>query len=271
MNKIFIFMIIFLIFSCSQTSLLNQMATNNIIPDQKTTPTVKSFDIENSIVIEWQSDPGADEYILYRAETPNGTYSEIYRGSQLKYIDNVAGYNIGKFFYYKLAKKRESQEFNRSNYAHGVRAESVKDLWEVNDSIETLKSMDGRNAITAKIHYYRDLKYGDIQEDLMDIDWYSLTIDPNKFVQFKVTFMNISKLEGIAGEDKLKVTSSYLPGTQVFTNEETFNLYNTTNEPKSLSFELFADKLDFLGADNTPGYKVITYWLSIVQIKPITY
>ena len=150
--------------------------TNNIEPDVYK-PEVKSFDKMHTIIIEWEKDEGADEYVLYRAgpdcNPENGKYEEIYRGTDLSYEDNVGSYETGDFFYYKLAKKRESKEFEQSKYAYGVVAETVKDIHEDNDEESDKKCIDGLTSVSGNLYYYRD-NYGNA---LYDTDWYSVTID----------------------------------------------------------------------------------------------
>jgi len=263
--KVIVILIFLLPVSCTE-DLLDRITTNNILPEVEK-PAVKSFDKMQTIIIEWDKDEGADEYILYRSEVPDGSYKEIYSGTDLSYEDNVGSYEIGKFFYYKLAKKRESNEFDKSGYVCGVVAETVKDVHEDNDEESDNKCIDGVNSINANIYYYRD-GHGNV---LCDNDWYSVTIDQGLYISY---FFN-NESPGAGGMGNLvKLVSSYTPsGVKYLPDDERIDIYNNSSERKNLSFMICFDMNNVFTYTALSGMLVVSYTLiyySTFQIPPAT-
>lgn len=260
--KILLILMTFMLITCANDE-FSLLSTNNIVPDKKTKPITDSFSIQNTIIIYWDRDTGADEYILYRSEYRDTAYQEVYRGKALRYDDYVYGYEIGKFFYYKLAKKRESVEFNKSDYAYGVVAAIHNDGYENNNSEKTSMSMNQvNNSLNANIYLYRD----EAGNKIMDIDYYSITIDDNMNALMKIFFENNLSCEGV----KLNC----------ITNEEQymdlssgcdFKIINTQNYRNTLTFSILLDEQKFLSISEAPngeGYKVLSYTLNILGIYP---
>ena len=58
-KKTIIFLAVALFANCS-ASFFDKIATNNIVPDGKTTPKIIYFYKENVINLQWDNDPGAE-------------------------------------------------------------------------------------------------------------------------------------------------------------------------------------------------------------------
>jgi|GEM_PF-2164220 len=223
-----IFMIV--IFSCSE-DLMERIRTNNILPEV-TKPEVKSFEKMDTIIIEWEKDEGADEYILYRSEEPDSGYNKIYSGTELSYEDNIDSYEKGTFFYYKLTKKRESKEFEKSDYAYGVAASIMKDVHENNDEENNAKCIDNLNSLSGNIYYYGD-QYGNV---LYDTDWYSINVNQGLYNNY---IFYIESSGSIYINNLLNLVSSYSQSKiQDLSHTAPFNIYNRLSSKKKLTFNI---------------------------------
>jgi len=228
---IVIFISIFLLLVSCTEDLLDRITTNNILPEVEK-PVVKSFDKMQTIIIEWDKDEGADEYILYRSEVPDGNYKEIYSGTDLSYEDNVGGYEIGKFFYYKLTKKRESKEFDKSGYVCGVVASVVKDIYEDNNEESECKCIDDLNSVSGNIYYCAD-KNGNI---ICDTDWYSVTMNQGLY---NLYIFDIENPEAETTTSLVKQVSLYSPSEiQYLSDGKDIQIYNRTCNEKKLNFKI---------------------------------
>lgn len=172
MNKIklcCISLILSIIFSCSPGlySLLNRV---DYEPSVRA-PRVASFAVENGILVEWERDPGADLYLLYRDRAAAGSFSElVYKGSEVSYLDRDV--LDSTFYYYRLAKVKGETEFEKSGYSYGVAGPIKRDRYESNDLKESASQLD--YVTSANLFYYTDLTNGEI---VSDRDWYEVEVD----------------------------------------------------------------------------------------------
>lgn len=264
MNKsIFIPALFLLLISCT-ADLSSYLQKNNVEP-VITKPVIFPFEKDNNIIIKWEADIGADEYILYKSESPNGIYNKIYEGPEKEFMDYVGGYEKGKFFYYKLSKKRESKIFDKSDYSCGVVAEMSNDNWEENNDKNHVKNIDGNNLIYATLWIYRD-NFG---HTIVDNDYYSISVDNNMFVLLRLNFEN--KPQGTSWDNYVYLCSSYSDKNgETVTENIDFKLYNTYNKRQELTFQLQPNKEDILGNPDEPGMQCISYSLSNMGFKAIS-
>lgn len=266
MKKYIPLVVLFFVFtvSCTSSLLYETINTNNIMPSVDDKPEVDSFSTDKHIIISWPEDKGADEYILYRAHSPNAAYSEVYRGKELKYRDYVGAFEAGKFFYYKLAKKRESVETALSGFSYGVAAQMSNDVWEDNNDENNIKCIDGNITVYGTMWIYRD-QYGNA---LVDHDYYSVSVEPGMYILLKLNFEN--KPYGISWDNYVYLFSSFsdISGDTI-TESVAFKLSNTFNERRKLSFRLQLNTADILGTPDAAGMECIAYSILNKGTQPI--
>jgi hypothetical protein len=166
-----------LLSSCGE-GYIPRLARNDTLPFDET-PVAKSFLEERVIFLQWSEDVGAESYKLYRDLTPLGAFSEcIYEGSDLSYKDE--NLTAETRYFYKLAKKKGTYEYDKSDYSFGVAASSIRDSFEENDTRKD--SIQLMNDTTANIYYYEDGN----GKTISDIDWYCYTVPAQMTATFQV-------------------------------------------------------------------------------------
>lgn len=249
-----IILILSLIFSCTD-DLFKELGTLNAIPDKETQLVIKHFVLEDAIVIEWEKDLGADEYILYKDENPLGSFSnKIYQGQNLQYIDYDVITEI--FYYYKLAKRKDNKIFGKSRYSVGVASSTRRDSYELNESRAKSAWID--NKTYANIYFYRD-QYGNIIED---IDWFKIAVNPRQYVK-----LVINNMVNYNGDELIKVVD--LESESDIDDSTSFNLTNYSYEPQVLFLKVFPDRSDYLEIPSASGGKFISYVINFVEMKDI--
>jgi hypothetical protein len=238
------------IFSCSSDFLaLGQK--ENVLP-HVTAPMVKSFENETSIKVSWDLDKGADEYVLYRDEAADGSFSEaVYDGKDLSYVDTEI--TTEKFYYYKLSKKQGYKEFDKSKYVPGILSLARKDAYEDNDTKETAKPLD--DYTLANIYYYFD-KYGNAFDDK---DWYYVDVEPWHILTIQVQQYKYGNV--LADNDICFNLESGTPGG-VTVNSPITITNNSQTVTQRYYFEMTVNKTQF---QNT----IKNYIIRIVSSEPL--
>jgi hypothetical protein len=167
--NIYLSMILLIVINSCSSDLFDMSIKGNKDPET-TSPTVKSFLVERSLITEWANDKYCDEYILYRDTSPAGNFNSIV------YMGTGTGFNDTKliddtFYYYKLAKRLGNKEFPKSNYIPGVSTFSRQDEYEYNNTKETAKKLD--STTNANIYYYKDAAGNEFE----DVDWYYVHLE----------------------------------------------------------------------------------------------
>jgi hypothetical protein len=213
-------------------------------------PTVKSFNVERGIVIQWDRDDACDEYLLYKDDLANGGFSKlIYQGTGLSYVD----YDITTLGtlsnYYKLSKKTGKKQFDKSAYSFGVADSFVNDPYEYNDDRDHAANLV-KNTV-ANIYYYKDA-YGN---EVEDIDWYKITLDPGFYAQLE--FHNFNNI----GSQQIRYAQEGCNFSPV-TDGDNFTIYNYSSGIKTFYFQVYTNKTVF-------GNKMGDYTITIVVTQKI--
>jgi hypothetical protein len=148
-------------------------------------PRVVSFAEPGSIILCWDKDDCADEYILLRALDQDRQYSEVYRGTGLVYKDeNVS---VETRYLYALYKVRGSREFGPSLSVMGIGSFIQEDPCEDNDTRET--AFPFTNNLLANTFGYKSIGH---EYSLVDRDFYSLVVRPHMTATYSVNVMGVS-------------------------------------------------------------------------------
>jgi len=278
-KKILILLLLSVIFmlGCS-TSFFDKIATNNKVPDPAVKPVVKSFAVQDSIVIDWNnnSDVGADGYVLYRAmwttgiDPSNLAYSQIYSGTNLTYTDYVGNYNEGTFFYYKIAKKRESKEFDKSDYAAGVVSRHT--ALQNNNSLDTALDIDNFNTLNLNIYYACD-GFGN---EIVVSDYFKMLIPAGVYFEYQIQFPTNSNIptDGLAIYNYEEVTNVPTGTGSGSGGNVNFNVYNRTTSGVYCMFSVSVNKSQYFGNPSpTSGVEEFVmgyYTLAFVGSFPVS-
>ena len=152
-------------------------------------PSVVSFGKEQTIEITWKADPGADEYILYKAEDALlPVYEILYQGTDLSLIDTDI--TAEHRYLYTLGKVRGTVLFGPSDPVMGVGSNVIQDDLEGNNVKEKAAKLVWD--LNANLFYYRSNN----GEKLEDLDWYSITVPPRrKAMIFPCLFSRVQSSE----------------------------------------------------------------------------
>ncbi len=244
--------------SCSEGFLVDMMRViaDPVIED----PSVVSFETEGTIYISWVEDPGADEYILYKAEdalTP--VYEIIYQGTQLSLTDtDVTGEHR---YLYTLSKVRGTSIFGSSDPVLGVGSLVIKDELEDNNTKGTATKLVWD--LDANLYYYRSNDGVEIE----DLDWYSITVPPRRKAIIVVTQSGLASGANSWMEYYLE---SNVHRTVV--NNDFIPIENTSYDEKTFYFQISPDSSDpteFIGNPAIGGGGLINYKISLNSIQSL--
>ena len=237
------------------------------------TPKVESFRADGNLLISWHYDEGADEYILMRSfdntvlfSPPDaldvaylGTFTEVYRGKGLQYLDkNVDPLNDERYVY-KLYKERNGILYKwDKDIALGVAVKAEEDRHEPNN-IEAEATL---------LETYRNANiycYGFSLQNtfLEDIDWYKVNIPPGKVANMVI---ENSPPYTSPSQGYFLLYAPPFPTTQIFHGLE-FQVRNDTDTQRYIGFAIIPNKSVMLTSGR--GGMVIGYtirWVSIGDV-----
>ncbi|MBB6480910.1 hypothetical protein [Spirochaeta isovalerica] len=233
--------LLFLLAGCS-ASLFEDMSRTIDDPEVQK-PWVQSFTEELEIKISWEEDPGADEYVLYRADDNIGTYEKIYQGTSLEFFDSDVS-EQGRYLY-TLVKMRGEEAFGPSLPVLGVASMTMEDEFESNDREENATPF--LYDLSANVQYYAD---NTKQHILEDRDWYSVEVGPRRSFTFQVLYTG-------TGSQELEYYCQ--PETpQGLDSESEITIVNTTMESKIFNFCIYPYGANIL-TGSSGGGKIIQY------------
>jgi hypothetical protein len=258
MKKSIIINILILILSGCSSDLLS-IASKGSKDPEVSSPTVKSFVVERSLIVQWDKDDYCDEYILYKDTSPVGTFNTVaYRGNDTSFTDTKL--TDDTFYYYRLAKRLGSKEFPKSAYMSGVSAFSRQDEYEYNDTKDTAKKIDPAvNSVTnGNIYYYND-GAGNVFED---VDWYYIRLEPSGMSKSTVRLIINKYSSNIDAGDIQYNIESQTP--QPLYQGQPFDIVNGKNTAVNVYFMISVDKTK---AVNPFVNKMGDYQLNIVYYQ----
>jgi hypothetical protein len=235
----------FLLFVSCSHDFFDVLSIKNA-PPGISAPLVKSHETEHAIVIEWGRDEAADKYVLYRDTSPTGNFSYVvYQGTGL----GVTDYNVvdRRFYYYRLAKIRETKELGKSAYVAGITDGTKKDKYENNDVLT--KAYPLADTTIANIFYHED-GYGNRIEDR---DWYKLLVPVNTKVHLVIDELSDGTALPIkTGEIVFNMEGD--TGTDIFNGIDIW-IGNYEYEERALYFQISVDSLEF-GINKVMSYRI---------------
>jgi len=221
-------------------------------------PVVRSFEDEETIIITWDDDAAADEYILYRNEVPDGSRILIYRGTENSYIDKdfieyLACDNVS--FNYSLSKIRGMREFGPSSPALGIFSRILNDSFEPNNH-ESLAHELSTARIQGNVYYFRD-EYDNL---LLDEDWFFMNLLPREQATVVLTQIDDTSRQyfqyQVAG-------SSSIPYDII--HNDGFFIFNDNNYPDKIFFEIIPNISNFMQPIETNGGSQRGYFLKLTE------
>lgn len=220
-------------------------------------PEVCSFENGNILTVAWAKDPGADEYLLYRTpDTPVPVYSLVYRGTELSYKDtDVQNEETGGRYLYTLTKARGTKLFGPSDPVLGVVSGVIPDSNEDNDTLE--KATELVWDLQSNLYYYRSYS----GEELIDHDWYSITVPPRRKAIVVIT------QNGLNGGESSWMSFALVenvPQTVVSGNSIAINNYAYSE--KTFYFLVSPRPAKFINDPAQGGGSFINYTVSLNQI-----
>ncbi|HAH60839.1 MAG TPA: hypothetical protein DCL73_01930 [Treponema sp.] len=212
-------------------------------------PVVDSFDAINTISLQWQSDDGADTYILMRALNDTTlSYEELYRGTNCSYTDTAV--LEGTLYRYRIDKIRGEKRFNGQKAGLGVASDIAQGILYDNSTEENAYELTYK--ATSSCYYY---KFDDATF-MIDYDWYKVKLPAMRKATIEI-------------EDTVDNYFEYiLPGytsPYVLDNKEYFYVTNNDYTEQMVYFAIRANPDEFVTAD-TPGGDIRSYKLELTTI-----
>lgn len=218
-------------------------------------PRVVSFVDETKIYVSWDEDPGADEYLLERAQdTDAAVYGTVYRGTDTTYTDTDC-VDQDRFLY-RLRKLRGNRSFGPSAAWLGVCGAFRKDAHEPNDTEDAATALSYDRI--SNLYFYRSYT----GEVLGDVDWYRVAVPARRVAYIMVIQDGID----VGTENtKFEVTQPGLAPARV-KNSVPIEIRNTTYVDQDYSFKIHPHIDDFFSSPEYGGGSMVSYTIMIYSI-----
>ncbi|MDA3940458.1 MAG: hypothetical protein PF693_14305 [Spirochaetia bacterium] len=241
--------------SCSEGFLSDMLRviTDPVVEE----PTVFSFEKEETIEISWNTDPGVDKYILYRAEdTLIPIYEILYQGRELSLTDTEV--TSEHRYLYKLGKLRGTMLFGPSEPILGVGSNVIQDNLERNNIKENATTLVWD--LDANLYYYRS----NTGEEIEDYDWYLISVPPRRKAMIVVTQDGLG-----TGDDSWM--NYYLEGhvTEPIVNSNAIPVDNYSYTERTFFFLISPNTSEFIGDPTLGGGGLINYRVSLQSIQSL--
>ncbi len=173
-----------LLSACEVPGFLGALARDSSDLDPPGAPRVSSFARAGSILVSWDEDKRAENYILEAApadsnSSTSDSWTVVYSGPSTSWEFRGAAEN--SFYRFRISKTWETKTFGPSVSAYGMLSMVSGDIYEPNDTEE--QAVDLGCAKEANCYYYRSAGGLEIE----DIDWYSIRIPPRMRAALVVT------------------------------------------------------------------------------------
>ncbi|HHU37648.1 MAG TPA: hypothetical protein GXZ47_10560 [Treponema sp.] len=237
---------------CCSSGIMDELERPNEDPAFEK-PIVRSFEVENTILVSWSDDECADEYILERSfDMAVPTYSVVYRGKKIFYQD--AGLIDADCYLYRLIKIRGDTVYPPSLPVYGVSSSLIKDEFEDNNTKEkaTLLLSDRISNM-----YYFISHDG---QQVYDVDWYYVELGPKRKAQITIN----EQIAPAGNATHYKVTSNGT--TNNVTNSTVFEVNNTEDVTRRISFAIEPHKAVFLGSVEQTGGGIVSYTIKLISV-----
>jgi hypothetical protein len=219
-------------------------------------PVTECFHNEGLVIVSWDRDVNADEYILYRRlDTAFSQDRVVYRGTGLCYYD-TDGANEERYLY-SLSKTRGLQEFGPSVPSLGVFGNIKQDFYEPNDVKEEAVWL--QYDFEANLYYYRDSLGGVIQ----DIDWYYVDVPPRRIAHIVVTQVYLDE------EDTFFYFSQEGETPFQIVNNNDIPVENYTYTTQRYYFKIYPVPSEFLNDISQAGGSIVGYRVSLHMITTL--
>ncbi|MDA8426514.1 MAG: hypothetical protein M0Z80_10310 [Treponema sp.] len=226
-------------------------------------PGVSSFVYENRIDVSWTADANADQYVVERAQDAAvPVWSAIYQGTGTSYTDtNVS--DQGRYLY-RLSKVRGTRTFGPSEAVLGIGSATCRDAFEPNDEEAEATAIGSASGSTllASLWYYSSV----YQQDgavltVQDIDWYAVSVPPNRTANIVVTQVS----PALAGGSTNTWMYFYQKGMnpQQIVNSQTIPVTNYSNATATFLFKIYPVPTSFSA---NGGGALVNYTVSLDSI-----
>lgn len=222
-------------------------------------PSVISFLCENEIEVSWPADANADVFVLERADdAPAPAWSRVYAGAGTSYADRgVTGQ--GRYLY-RLSKLRGERSFGPSEAVPGVASATCRDALEPDD--EESEATPLASTLAANLFYYSfAFRPNGLPIIVQDLDWYAVTVPPNRTANLVVTQLS----PALAGGSTSTWMYLYRKGMnpQQIVNNQAIPFTNYSNAAATFLFKIYPVPANF-PADG--GGAVVDYTVSLDSI-----
>jgi hypothetical protein len=219
-------------------------------------PRVSSLDRECRIEVSWDTDAGAEEYVLERAQDAVlGDFRVVYRGQGTSYSDTDCQ-DQGRYLY-RLSKVRGNRLFGPSGAVLGVASATCRDELEPNDSEQQATELNYTRR--ANLFYYRATPSLPPVEVLQDDDWYAFAVPPQYTANLLIT------QAGLAQGSQYTFLYFSEKGTRPVhvVNNQLIAISNPSPDTRRVLFKLCLNPTDFMVDPTLGGGILVDYQVSL--------
>lgn len=220
-------------------------------------PELNSFKESNTVIVSWEADECADEYILERAEdnmVPQ--YRKVYSGRDLCYYDR----NLPdeQRYLYRLKKRRGGKLFGPYEERLGVSSLVTEDEFEPNNRKEEAIALS-TNPLIMNLYYYQS--YGGLKT--YDEDWYSVEIPPQRRLDIVIEDADI---ENDQAPTHFRLYEENRDSKEVLQLRGIY-LENTEHRVKRVYFKIYPHETFFVSSmPEGAGGRLVRYKISVGQV-----
>ncbi|HUW42518.1 MAG TPA: hypothetical protein VMV90_16050 [Rectinemataceae bacterium] len=222
-------------------------------------PSVASFADEHRIEVSWAADANADLCVLERApDAAVPSWETIYRGIGTRYADTKCS-DQGRYLY-RLTELRGERSFGPSEAVPGVASATCRDALEPDD--EESEATPLASTLAANLFYYSfAFRPNGLPIIVQDLDWYAVTVPPNRTANLVVTQLS----PALAGGSTSTWMYLYRKGMnpQQIVNNQAIPFTNYSNAAATFLFKIYPVPANF-PADG--GGAVVDYTVSLDSI-----
>ena len=174
--KLLLILITSLFISCNGSGEFFQIIHKfDSLPTVTEKPLIHHFSYPGAISLSWKVDYHADSYILYRSDTATGTYSKVYQGDRVNFLDNSLPL-LTTLYFYKLSKVRNDQEYALSDATPAFISPDNEDIYEPNNNKENETLLNTRDDFICNSYYFQ----GTGVSDVIDTDYFYSYVYPGE-------------------------------------------------------------------------------------------
>lgn len=224
-------------------------------------PSVRSFEIEDAVAVDWPADPAAESYVLERAlDADLPAYETVYDGTDTSFSDSDGASQ--ERYLYRLSARRGGKIFGPSASTLGVFGSVREDGYEPNDQEDSATPLVCDR--DSNIYFYRAGNGSTVE----DVDWYSVDLPARSRVSIVV-----SQTTGISQGDLDTILDWYLPGSAsvsaIVNDSSSREIVNYEFSPRTVRVRITVNPARCMTSYTLTGGTMVNYVIKAIETRSL--